>query len=417
MALIEYREDMLTCHRCSACKFIPLEVVRGYEHVEICPSIKRFNFHAYSAAGRMAIGMALLEGRIPYSEKVLDVLYNCQLCGGCDVSCKYAMDMEVLEPIREMRIEAVERGLRPAVLDGMVKNLKEEGRMVLGTGRWWEGLKAKDLDGSESETVFHVGCRIRAREELWGIARSCLELLNRAGIEAGIGREVEMCCGGRAYQFGYKQAFLAHASRYEAWMRQRGVKTIITACAECYFTFKVLYQRFAIASDIRVLHLAELLRSLIREGKISAKRPLKMKVTYHDPCHLGRLGEPYVPWNGRRLPGHIILFDPPKTFRRGTHGIYDPPREVLRSVEAVEVVEMERRKEYAWCCGAGGGVFESNPSFALFTGKERMKEARQTGADLVVTACPGCKLNLSKAAESEGLKVLDLVEFFALGTL
>jgi Fe-S oxidoreductase len=417
MGLAEYREEMLTCQRCSACKFIPLELVKGYRRVEICPSIKRFNFHAYSGGGRMAIGMALLEGRISYSQSLLEVLYNCQMCGGCDVSCKYAMDMEVLEPMREMRIEAVEKGATIPVFEAMIKNLREEGRMVRSSLAWQDGLSTKDYDRDGAPTVFHVGCRIRAEESLLGVARSSLMLLEKAGVDVRIGRNLEMCCGGRAYDLGYRREFLDHARRYVRRLREAGAKRLVTACAECYFTFKVLYEKFGIRDDMEVLHMSELLLTLLREGKIKTGRRLRMRVTYHDPCHLGRLGEPYIPYEGRRLPGHLILFDPPKTFRRGTHGVYEPPREVLKAIEGVEVFEMERRKEYAWCCGAGGGVAEFNPSSALFTAKERLEEARDTGADGVVTACPGCKANLSKAKEDQDLQILDIAELLARASL
>ena len=92
MALEQYQSDMETCCRCSACKFIPLEKVKSYQPVNICPSITYNDFHAYSGGGRMGIGVAILENRLEYTDKLLDVVYNCMTCGGCDISCKYAMD-------------------------------------------------------------------------------------------------------------------------------------------------------------------------------------------------------------------------------------------------------------------------------------------------------------------------------------
>ena len=108
MALEDFREDMELCNKCNICKFIPLEKVQGEKPVNVCPSISRYNFHAYSGGGRMGIGVAMLENRLEYTDKLLDIIYNCQMCGACDVSCKYAMDMEVIEPIYETRIKAVE---------------------------------------------------------------------------------------------------------------------------------------------------------------------------------------------------------------------------------------------------------------------------------------------------------------------
>ena len=106
------------------------------------------------------------------------------------------------------------------------------------------------------------------------------------------------------------------------------------------------------------------------------------------------------------------MFDPPKTYRRGTHGVYEPPRDVLKNIPGVKLAEMTRIKEYGWCCGAGGGVSESNPEFAQWTATERIEEAESTGAEAVVTACPMCEKTLSEAISSTGsrLKVYDIVE-------
>ena len=101
MSLLEkYRNDMAVCTRCSACKFIPLEQVSGYKYAQVCPSIARYNFHTYSAGGRLPLGISLLEGRLEPGDALRDIAYKCQMCGGCDVSCKYAMDMEVSAPLQ-----------------------------------------------------------------------------------------------------------------------------------------------------------------------------------------------------------------------------------------------------------------------------------------------------------------------------
>jgi Fe-S oxidoreductase len=134
MALEDLRDEMETCRRCSACKFMPFEKVTGYYPVNVCPSISRYNFHAYSAGGRMVNGVALLEGRVDFSPKFMEVMYNCQMCGACDVSCKYAMDMEVIEPIYETRIKAVAEGHTNPALDKVVNRLREQGTMVPGAG-------------------------------------------------------------------------------------------------------------------------------------------------------------------------------------------------------------------------------------------------------------------------------------------
>jgi len=97
MALEDYRSDMEMCSRCSICKFVPLERLKGYQHANVCPSISRYKFHAYSGGGRMGFGVAMLEKRLDYADKLLEVIYNCQMCGACDISCKTARTCYVKE--------------------------------------------------------------------------------------------------------------------------------------------------------------------------------------------------------------------------------------------------------------------------------------------------------------------------------
>ncbi len=422
MALEEYRQDMETCCRCSACKFIPFENVKGFQNVNICPSIARYNFHAYSGGGRLGIGVAMLEKELEYSNKLLEVVYNCQMCGACDTSCKYAMDMEVLEPINETRIQCVESGHTLPVFDKMVSSLRKLGSMVLDvkTGRdvWYEGLEVKDLTQQKAQVIYHAGCRTAFDAEMWKVARSSISLMQKAGIDFGIAGAKERCCGGRAYQMGYKADFLQQAESNMERIKQSGAKTLVTGCAECYHAFKVLYDKFKLKGNLEVLHTTEYFARLIQEGKLKLKKKIDLEVTYHDPCHLGRLGEPFIHWEGKQIPGHIRLFDPPKEFRRGSYGIYEPPRELLRSIPGMKLTEMPRVKEYAWCCGSGGGVKENNPEFAEWTAEERIREAESTGAQAIVTACPGCEKNFSEAIKKNGddLKVYDVVELIDQAT-
>ena len=416
MALEDYRSDMETCRRCSTCKFIPLEKVTGFEYINVCPSISRYNFHTYSGGGRMVLGTALLANRVDYSDKLLEVVYNCQMCGACDISCKYAMDMEVLEPINELRISCVENGHTLPALDRVMNVLRKQGTMVPGAkakrGEWAEGLNVKNITKEKAKVIYHAGCLTCYGKDMWKVARATINLLKKAGIDVGIAGENESCCGGRAYQMGYKEDFLKQARQNMELVKQSGAETLVTGCADGYHAFKVLYDKFGLKGDLEVLHTTEYLTRLIKEGKVKPTKKVAMTVTYHDPCHLGRLGEPYIHWEGKPVPGHIRIFDPPQEYRRGTYGIYEPPRDVLKSVPGLKLVEMERIKEYTWCCGAGGGVNETNPEFAKWTAQERLDEAESTGAEAIVTTCPWCIKNFSETIrENKGsLKVYDVVE-------
>jgi Fe-S oxidoreductase len=165
---------------------------------------------------------------------------------------------------------------------------------------------------------------------------------------------------------------------------------------------------------LKVFHITEYLDQLLKEGKLKPKKKLPMLLTYHDPCHLGRLGEPWIPWEGveKKVFKQMYIYDPPKPWRKGTHGVYEPPRDVIKSIPGVELVEMERIKEYAWCCGSGGGVKEAYPDFAIWTALERIGEAKASGAEAMVTACPWCKRNFTDAIKESGarFKVYDIVE-------
>ena len=116
-----------------------------------------------------------------------------------------------------------------------------------------------------------------------------------------------------------------------------------------------------------------------------------MKVTYHDPCHLGRQGETYVPWNGKekKIFGQAVCYDPPRPRYNGAFGVYEPPRNVLKAIPGVELVEMERIREAAWCCGAGGGAREAYPEFSQWTANERIEEARPPGPKPWSLPAPG----------------------------
>jgi Fe-S oxidoreductase len=416
MALEDLRNEMETCRRCSACKFIPLEKVAGYQPVNVCPSITRYNFHTYSAGGRMVNGVALLEKRVDFSPKFMEVMYNCQMCGACDVSCKYAMDMEVIEPIYETRIKAVSEGHTNPALDKVISSLRKQGTMVPGARvkrrEWAAGLNIKDCTKEKVDVIYHVGCQTSFSKDMWKLAKTTAKLLQKAGVNFGIAGENETCCGGRAYQMGYRQDFLNQAKKNMAMIKKSGAKTLVTGCADGYHAFKVLYDKFGLKGKLEVLHIAEYLALLIKQGKIKPKKKVDITITYHDPCHLGRLGEPWVHWKGVEVPGHIRIFEPHKEFRRGTYGVYEPPRDILKSIPGLKLVEMMRIKEYAWCCGAGGGVNVSNPEFSLWTAIERIKEAEATGAEAIATACPWCIKNFNKAIKStrSSLKVYDVIE-------
>ena len=415
MALEQYQGDMAMCCRCSCCKWIPMQMIQGYEYAKQCPSISRYEYHSYSGGGRLNIGTEMLKSGFNYTDRLLDIVYNCQLCGGCGASCNYAMDMEVLEPITEFRIKCVEDGQTHPALQKVIRGLRKQDSMVPVNGKrgdWAKGLNLKDAAEEKVDVLYHVGCLTSYDKEMQKLARSTAKILKKARINFGIAGNNETCCGGRAYQMGYRKDFLKQAKKNMALVKKAGVKTVVTACADGYQAFKVLYDKYDLKGDLEVLHISEYIDKLIKDGKLKLRKKVDLSATYHDPCRLGRLGEPWIPWEGKKIPGDRFVFDPPKVYRRGTHGVYEPPRDVLKSIPGVKLTEMIRIKEYAWCCGAGGGVNESNPGFAQWTARERIEEAGSTGAEAIVTACPWCEGTFNDAIMETGssLKVYDIVE-------
>lgn len=418
MALEDYRHDMTICSRCSMCKLVPMDQIKGWEYSYVCPSITRYNFHGYSGGGKLNSALALLANRISYTDGMLDRVYRCQMCGACDISCKVTRDMEVLQPLYQLRGKCVEDGqLIPAHMV-VIDALRKEDNMMQGTkaerGKWAEGLDAKDITKDKAQVYYHAGCKYCYDEELWPVARSTVNLLKKAGVDVGIAGKDETCCGGRAYELGYQGELTKYTENNMDMLKTSGIKTVVTPCSDCYHAFKVLYDMLGMKGDLEVLHITEYVDRLIKEGKLKLTRNVPMVVTYHDPCHLGRMGEPWIQWQGVEIIDLTkpILYDPPKQFRRGANGVYEPPRNILKSIPGLRFVEMWRIKEYAWCCGAGGGVIDAYPDFAMWTAQERINEAIDTGAEAIVTACPWCKRTLEDALKEsgDGLKVYDIME-------
>jgi L-lactate utilization protein LutB len=137
-----------------------MQRVKGAEYSYVCPSIARYDYHSYSGGGRVNIGAAMLKNGFNYTDKLLHIVYNCQMCGACGVSCNYAMDMEVLQPINEFRIKCVEDGQTNPVLDSVIAGLRNTGSMVPAKGKrgdWASGLNLKDATREKVDVFYHVG--------------------------------------------------------------------------------------------------------------------------------------------------------------------------------------------------------------------------------------------------------------------
>jgi heterodisulfide reductase subunit D len=412
VSLDDYRRDIEGCSRCSSCKWVPFNQIKSWRFAKNCPSIYRHNFHTYSGSGRMVIGLSLIEGRAELDETIAEIIFRCQLCGACDSACKtYRDDIDISEVLLELRAFCVESGELLVEHMAMIDAMKREGN-TLGEpkdrrGDWAQGLDVKDVNTETCDVLFHAGCRYSYDPDARDTAMGDLQLLRAGGLDVGIAGREEACCGGRAYELGYRGEASNYADDVLNRVKSSGASMLVTACADCYSHFRYIYPKIGKELPVEVLHVSQVMERLLDSGRLRFRDRLPLSVTYHDPCHLGRKGEPFAGiWEGDKL-------DRPMSLKRsGRKGIYDAPRNVLGAMPGVELVEMERIREYAWCCGAGGGVLEAFPDFAASTTVERIDEALSTGAEALVTACPWC-LRVFKDAVAEtsaDIAVYDLAD-------
>lgn len=393
-SLKDYLYTMQSCNSCGQCRFILGPKMRAWEYAEICPIHLRYRYDAYSGQGLVNIAQELLEGRLGYGDGLVEHIYTCTTCGACDVNCKSIRDMEVLDTILALRAKCVEDG------QGPLSGHKEHARHVAEHHNIYgepHGQRSKWLPGGVklndgANLAYFVGCATSYQHP--EIAVNTATILNAGGLEFTVMAAEEYCCGAPLWRTGQIEAARKLVEHNLNVLRRQGIKTLITGCAECYGTFRGFYPRIADV-DFEVLHITEVIWRMLQQGKLKLTRKLEMKATYHDPCLLGRLSELYVPWNGT-----IKAFgyhDPPKQWRRGTNGVYDAPRQILKSIRGLELVEMIRNQENAFCCGGGGGVPAAFPDFALWTAAERLGEATSTGAEAMISCCPFCESNFENA--------------------
>jgi len=417
MALEDYKPDMERCSQCSYCKWVPQDQIKSQRFAKGCPSVAYNNFNAFSARGRFAVALSLLNKQSDYTDTVKDIVFKCNTCGACVVAdkiCRY--NLEPLEMMHELRFRLVEDEQTLPEHLKTIENLRKQGNLTgepkASRGDWAEGLSIKNISTEKAEVLFHAGCRFSYDKDLSESARAAVTILKNAGVDIGIMGKDESCCGGRVYDMGYKDEFLKLAEKtVKAWTAA-GVKTVVTSCADCFHAFSRLYP--PLGARFEIIHTVQYIDRLIKEGKIKFTKKVPLRVTYHDPCHLGRQGEPYVPWEGKekKIFKQVIVYEPRKPRYNGAWGVYDAPRDILNAIPGVELVEMERIKEYAWCCGAGGGAREAYPDFSGWTAAERIEEAKTTGAAAIVSACGWCERNFIDSIGKTGdkMKVYDIID-------
>jgi heterodisulfide reductase subunit D len=361
------------CIKCSTCKY-------GYKNFEkICPSGENFLFESYWPSGRIRTIRGLILGDLDWNDELKDPIFACTTCGACMDACQaphadYIVNM--IEALREMAV----RNIGPAQNQEFLVSRCEESCNPYGEPNSDnQDLKKKYNLPDKAEWVYYIGCTSNYRQQ--SLRDSTIRFLKKAGIDFTV--IDEHCCTSPMIRTGQIKICKDYMSYNVAQIMKTGAKNVITSCAGCYKTFKKDFEKFGENYDFEVFHTIELLKQLLDDGKIKFKTEFNKTVTYHDPCHLGR---------------HM--------------GIYEIPREIYKKIPGLKLMEMKRNRNFAWCCGAGGGVKIGYPEWAVEVSKERLEEAKETGATVVSSTCPFCRTNLSDANDnySFNLEVLDLME-------
>jgi heterodisulfide reductase subunit D len=324
----------------------------------------------------------LISGEILWSKSVANVIYACSTCGNCTENCRFDKFNDFLVDIIEAaRAEAVLNGFCPGKQKALIERIENE-TMFNPYGEQNsdnEDLKKTYDLPNTAEWVYFIGCTSNYRQK--DLRDATLRFLKKTNIDFTL--IDEHCCCSPLMRTGQVNSVKDFINYNIAQINNKGAKKIITSCAGCYRTLKKDWLKYGAENDFQIYHTVELVKKLLDEGRIAFKSEYNKTVTYHDPCHLGR---------------HMNL--------------YEIPREVYKSIPGIELKEMKRNRENAWCCGAGGGVKIGYPEWSVEISKERLDEAKLTGASVISSICPFCRTNLTDANSKYDMdfEVIDLIE-------
>jgi len=377
---MRYEDIVHRCFRCGYCKFT------GDYNDFNCPTYRKFGFETYAPGGRMWLIRAWLNDEIKTSDRFQEILFSCATCANCVEHCVFTFSEDLVNIFIAAREELVNGGIIPPPVRDYLKSINISGNPYKEPaeerGKWAEGTSIEIYNGQDY--LFYVGCVGSYDERAKKIARAVGNLLLEAGISIGILAEKEICDGNEVRTLGEAGLFQVLAEQNIALFKELGVKKIITLDPHAFNTFKNDYA--GLGGEFEVYHYTQVLAPLIKSKKI----PLtgyKERITFHDPCYLGRHNKEY-----------------------------DAPRTILGAVPGAEIVEMEQNRENAFCCGGGGGNFFTD---ILGGGMDspnriRVKGALDTGARIIAVACPQCAKMLEDGIKAEELddrlEVLDVAE-------
>ena len=337
-----------------------------------CPPFEYFKFKNHSPQGRQILASLIFNDRYEIDEEVIRSFFFVYFLRHVQ------RDLHPLPtPIYSAGHAAgdCEKGFEiPNPLKKITDNIQSSGN-IFGSKKHLKIFK--DLSIPETgEDIFYSGCYATYRQPETALAS--VKILKSAGVDIAHLGDKEGCCGEMLKQSGNMKLFKKTAVENVEKLKQAGAKRVIISCAHGYSTFKNDYTNPHVVGELpfEVIHITEIIASLLKNGRIRFSKNLNKTVTYHDPCFLGR-----------------------------QCGIYAQPREILEAIPGLTLKEMDRYGKWSYCCGAGGKVtLNAFPEMAKETGKERLLEAKAV-ADTLVTSCPTCLAHLKKTAKTEGIDI------------
>ncbi|HAX97763.1 MAG TPA: hypothetical protein DCY12_02405 [Candidatus Atribacteria bacterium] len=317
-------------------------------------------------------------------------LYECSTCGQCEVVCPAHIDtVNLWEDLRQIIVQANYGPLEPQ--KALAKSTKSfdnpwqqprSGRTKWARRALKDGLMKslpRDIKKTKGKILLFLGCTASYDLNLKEVAINTVNILEALDIDYGVLGADEKCCGSVLLRMGDPEHERLFKQNIEMF-NDLGIETLITSCAGCFKTIKQDYPKVG-KLNFEVLHTVEFLTRLLDTGKLVFKNPVNKKITYHDPCHLGR----------------------------ATH-VFDAPRRIMGAIDGLEFIEMPRNRQYSRCCGAGGGLKSGYPDIQNRMAVRRVQEAEETGANYLVSCCPFCfqGLQVGINAINSPIKMVDM---------
>jgi len=314
-------------------------------------------------------------------------IWRCTTCGICPQRCP--RDVKQIESGIALRRIATEYGVFPTAVKpirGVSASLVGEGNPLnekrKDRAQWAEGLSVKTFSEG-MEILYFPGCYLSYDPRLKKVAKATANILNKAGVDFGILGTQENCCGESIRKTGDEELFKRLARENIKTFIDNGVQKILVSSPHCYHTFKNEYPEFKV--NFEVVHISEYILELISTGRLEVTKDFEKKVTYHDPCYLGR-----------------------------HNGLYDEPREALKKVPGLELIEMPDARKDSLCCGGGGGRIWMETLKGERFSDLRLEQAVGVGAEVLVTSCPYCIANFEDSRltmeAGEATEIKDITE-------